>query len=317
MSKKNKEMSLVEQMEIEMQKMEKDKHREKVNKLGKPSLLKRIWAGLLDIFFVLIISVGVEIALVNLFSEKAGYNTLIDNIHTMYEESGLYYLNENNNYVEYDDYKKMDKIIIDYYTNDQYASSKNMIDKYNNEKQNNKCFVLDNNQYVEKLDAKEEDLKAFYEDEYQDALNFFSSNPDYYSKVNKVESLVVISFVLSLFVGTSIIYLVIPLIRKEGETPSQIIHRICIVDVRDISTIKRWQIIVRYLILFLFNYCMPLMLYLQYDYFVPLTIIISVAMICITKNNIGPHDYASQSMVILKSRVDPFQVLNSINGNKK
>ena len=317
MNKKVKEMSLVEQMELEMKKMEKDKHREKINKLAKPMLLTRIWSGLLDIILILLISFGVEMGLVGLFSKPVGYYTLIDNIQTMYGDSGLYYLDENNNYVEYEDYKEMDQIIISYYTNDEYASSKKMLDKYNNEKKNNKCFTLENDQYVEKNDAKEEDLKAFYEDEYQDALDFFTTNPDYYTKVNKVEALVLLSFIVSITIGTSVIYLWIPLLRKEGETPSQIINKMCLIDIRDFSNVKKKQIVLRYFILLLLNYYVPILLFLQYQYFVPFTIILSVAMICITKNNIGPHDYATQSMVILKRRADAFDTLKAITNNSK
>ena len=58
---------------------------------------------------------------------------------------------------------------------------------------------------------------------------------------------------------------------------------------------------------------MPIILFAEVGYFVPLTIIISVLMICITKNNLGPHDFATQSMVILKRRSDAFDMLKSIN----
>ena len=57
---------------------------------------------------------------------------------------------------------------------------------------------------------------------------------------------------------------------------------------------------------------MPVILFVEVGYFVPLTIIISLLMICITKNNLGPHDYATQSMVILKRRSDAFDVLNAM-----
>ena len=132
------------------------------------------------------------------------------------------------------------------------------------------------------------------------------------SGFSKITALIALTILISLTIATSIIYLIVPLFRKEGETPAQIINKLCIIDTRKMSTIKKWQIVVRYLILLLFNYFMPVILFVEVGYFVPLTIIISLLMICITKNNLGPHDYATQSMVILKRRSDAFDVLNAM-----
>ena len=140
----------------------------------------------------------------------------------------------------------------------------------------------------------------------------FDSNPIYKKLVSKITALIALTILISLTIATSIIYLIVPLLRKEGETPAQIINKLCIIDTRKMSTIKKWQIVVRYLILLLFNYFMPVILFVEVGYFVPLTIIISLLMICITKNNLGPHDYATQSMVILKRRSDAFDVLNAM-----
>ena len=54
--KKAKELSLIEQMELEIKKQEKEQKREKINKLAKPNLLTRIWSGLLDVVFVFVIA---------------------------------------------------------------------------------------------------------------------------------------------------------------------------------------------------------------------------------------------------------------------
>ena len=101
------------------------------------------------------------------------------------------------------------------------------------------------------------------------------------------------------------------MLRKEGETPAQIICKLCIVDARNMKQIKRWQILLRYLIILLFDYFLPIVLFIQNGTFVPLTIIITVGMMCITKNNLAPPDYATQSLVILKRRADEFSILNS------
>jgi hypothetical protein len=314
--KKVNELSLVEQMELEIKKQEKAQKKEKINKLAKPNLLSRIWSGLLDVVFVFIITLIVEFAFVNLFYEPIGYNSLVNEIHQMYDASSLYHIDEKGNYIEIEDYKEMDQIIIDYYSNNEYPLSKKMLDQYNNDKQSSTYFIFKDNIYLEKEDASDEKLKEFYEREYQDAINCFNSNPEYIMKVNKIESIIAVSIIFSIIISTSIIYLIVPLIRKEGETPSQIIHKLCLIDIRDLSTIKKSQIVIRYFIILFFNYLFTVVLFIKNDYFVPLTIILSVAMICITKNNIGPHDYVSQSMVILKRRADAFDTLKNITNKK-
>ena len=56
--KKEKTLSLMEQMELEMINEEKSKRKEAIDKIAKPFLIKRIWAGLLDIIFIVILTVG-------------------------------------------------------------------------------------------------------------------------------------------------------------------------------------------------------------------------------------------------------------------
>ena len=125
----------------------------------------------------------------------------------------------------------------------------------------------------------------------------------------------ILTLLLAITLATSIIYLIIPLCRKNGETPAQIINNLCIVDNKSMVDIKKRQIVIRYLVILLFNYFFPILMYVKFSYFSTITIIISVIMICVTKNNIGPHDYLSQSVVILKRKNDVLEMLNSLKQN--
>ena len=258
-----------------------------------------------------------------MFFGITGYNDCVEEVHQMYEDSYLYQIDANGDYIEYTSKDNLDEIIIKYYSTDEYAKSSNQLDNYYNEKLESTYFIKDeNNKIVLKEGIEQNKIDEFYYSKYQKAIRLFDSNPIYKKLVSKITALIALTILISLTIAltilisltiaTSIIYLIVPLFRKEGETPAQIINKLCIIDTRKMSTIKKWQIVVRYLILLLFNYFMPVILFVEVGYFVPLTIIISLLMICITKNNLGPHDYATQSMVILKRRSDAFDVLNAM-----
>jgi len=190
------------------------------------------------------------------------------------------------------------------------------LDKYNESKINSSLFEYDNNgNIIEKFDIEKDKLDEFYYNEYQKAIDVFDSNGYYQNLLTRISSLFILTLLLAITLATSIIYLIIPLCRKNGETPAQIINNLCIVDNKSMVDIKKRQIVIRYLVILLFNYFFPILMYVKFSYFSTITILISVIMICVTKNNIGPHDYLSQSVVILKRKNDVLEMLNSLKQN--
>lgn len=313
--KKRKEsnLSLMEQIELENKKQEKAKLKEEIKNTPKPYLLKRIWAGLLDFILIIILMLGFQTLTNLIVSSSKVYKELIVQTHKMYEESSLYKIDEKGDYVEYNNEDNLDKVIITYYTTSSYAISNNKLNDYNLAKKESNLFDIDSaGNYVVKDIASKEALSLFYENEYQAAINYFETDPSYDKVLSKISFINLMISLNAITIATAIIYLLIPLLRKEGETPSQILLKLCIVDSRNMKQIKKWQIIVRYIIILLFNYFLPVILFLQNGYFVPITIIITVGMMCITKNHISPHDFATQSMVVLKRRADEFSILKSL-----
>lgn len=299
-----------------MEKINEQNRKEKLSKLPKPFLLKRVWAGLLDIIFIVILAIGFEFVFSKTILNISGFNSLIDETREMYLDSNLYIQSENNSYIEYQKGDNLDEIIIQYYENDEYAKNMDCLDKYNESKINSSLFEYDNNgNIIEKLDIEKDKLDEFYYNEYQKAIDVFDSNGYYQNLLTRISSLFILTLLLAITLATSIIYLIIPLCRKNGETPAQIINNLCIVDNKSMVDIKKRQIVIRYLVILLFNYFFPILMYVKFSYFSTITILISVIMICVTKNNIGPHDYLSQSVVILKRKNDALEMLNSLKQN--
>ena len=71
MKKRNKDISLMEQIELENKKQEQQKLKDEKNKTPKPYLLKRIWAGLLDFIFIVILFVGFQVALTSIINNSS------------------------------------------------------------------------------------------------------------------------------------------------------------------------------------------------------------------------------------------------------
>lgn len=314
--RKEKNLSLMEQMELENKRQEKEKLKEEKKTTPKPYLLKRIWAGLLDFVLIAILSICFQFVSTSIVTSSSSYNELINQTHQMYENSYLYQLDEKGNYIEYSKEDNLDQIIINYYSNSNYANKNNKLNDYLTAKDESKLFNVDSNgNYTLKENANLEVASLFYQSEYKKAIDYFETDPTYDTLVSKISFINLMISLNAITLASAIIYLLIPLLRKEGETPSQILLKLCIVDARDMKQIKRWQIIVRYFIILLFDYFLPVILLLQNGYFIPITIIITVGMMCITKNNISPHDFATQSMVILKRRADEFTILKSLKQN--
>lgn len=297
-----------------MERLEREKKQEEVNKIPQPFLLKRIWAGVLDLLMILILSIGMELAIYHTVLKWLGYQEIIENIHQMYDETGLYDKTENGYFKEKEyDADLYQEIIIHYYQQDAYALSSHKIEEFVEKMEASNLFLKDESgNYSIKEDAKVEDVKSFYLKEYHEAIAFFKTDLQYKSYVSKSFSMMMLSYIVSIGLGSSIIFLIIPLCRKEGETPAQIMNKICLVDARDNSTIKKWQIVIRYFVILLFDMYLPILLYIQDVSLFLLPIFITILMMGLTKTNIGPQDYLSQSKVILKHRAGAMEMLHSI-----
>ena len=306
-------ISLMEQFELENKRIEQEKIKEEKKNTPKPYLLKRLWAGILDFIFICILFVGFEFASSLLINNSSFYTDLVKQTQELYKNSNLYQINDNNDYVEYTENDNLDEIITNYYSSDKYATSHNKLENYIKSKIDSNYFEYnENNQLVVKDTINEQEVTLFYYSEYLSAIVFFESDPKYDSLISKITVINLFKTLNSITLATAVIYLLIPMLRKEGETPAQIINKLCVVDARNMKQIKRWQILLRYIIILLFNYFFPIVLFIQNGAFIPLTIIITIGMMCITRNNLAPHDYATQSLIILKRRADEFSVLSSL-----
>ena len=139
---------------------------------------------------------------------------------------------------------------------------------------------------------------SFYEDEYSKALEYFQKNPTYIVDANDT-IMVFISFgLVSLTIACSIVYLLIPLLSKKKVTPAQLLLSLMLVDyVKDLEVTNK-QIIIRFFVILLFEYWVPILLFVNIQMLGLVPILITIVMMSFTKKNLAPHDYLTGTMVI-------------------
>lgn len=281
--------------------------------LKKPYLLTRMFSSFLDFILVILIFAGIEAALYYTAFDMFGYSRMMNEAHTVLTDSHLYTFQEGKGYIPLTEtYNKemspddnYDIPITYYYTNDSRAISDNLFSKYNTAKLTSGYFQLneENNQIIrtETDDAK---VRVFYELEFSKAASFLEKDPVYYRAVQGTYYIVIFTCLFSVTLASSIIYLFIPLLRKDGETPFQIVFKICLVDGRNDTKVKRKQIVIRFVVLVLFNIWIPFLLYVEFTYFTLIPNLITLIMISVTKSFSGPHDYVSHTYVATKRDIE-------------
>ena len=301
---------------------EKQIRKEKIEKITRPYLLKRMVCGLLDLVMVFIVLFIFQyIAKLTLY-KPLGYQESLETILRISDESGLFVKINERSYIEVSKYyqdtteleQNYDEKITYYYTNDQRAINNNKLDSYKKAKEDSNYFDYNDNKYVKKADISDDQIVAFYEQKYAEALTFFRADENYRYASSNTFNIAMYSFFISMLVSSSIFYLLIPLLNKEGETIGQLIGKICLIDARDGSKVKPWQILVRFIVLFIINFFIPFFIYKHWGRVILISDVATVFIMSFTRKTKGPQDFASLSMVILKHRADAMDTLKVMVG---
>ena len=303
---------------------EKQKNKDIVNHITRPFLLKRFGVGLLDLLIIFIVAALFEFILYISLFKPLGYYDYKNNVMEIARDSGLF-VEHDDSYIEVDKYynnhddliKNYDEKITYFYTNDQIAISKNKIDEYNNSKEQSGYFNKIDGKYVVKDGIEKNVLVNFYNNQYSKAMDLLYENENYSLGIIKTFHIIMYTSLISFTLSISIFYLLIPMLTKEGETIGYLIGKICLIDDRNGTKIKKWQIFMRFITTYVINFYIPFFIYVQFQKFNLITVLVTLFMISFTKRNRGPQDFASLSLVILKHRSDAIDALSGMVGNNK
>lgn len=280
-------------------------HKENLIKQNRPFLLTRYVAAFIDFLIMVITFIVLLTCFEPLIINSTNYNNYVTNAQIVLENSGLYNKNEDNFFTQKEYDKTIyDQIITNYYSSDNYAKENNKLDEYNKAKSESTFYTKVDDNLVLNNDVDEEKLKNFLTDQYQKALAFVKTNPIYIQNINKSFTIFFLVIVLFIAIDVTIFYLIVPLCRKNGETIGQIIFKMKLIDTRTISQVKKWQILVRYIIILAFDYLLGATLYLKFSSGIMLLpILITSFCIALTKLNVGPHDLISQTMIVSRKDI--------------
>lgn len=289
----------------------KEQVKKDAQNIGRPSLMRRIGSGALDVLFVVVLFVALMVFAAGVLFEPFGYNQATETINSISKHSGLYVEKGGllfSVHNAYDDQKLVEENyhtpILYFYTNDSLCVAEGKLDEYNQAREQSNLFTKDTNGNLVPKDAQSDELRTFYEQQYDKAVDFLATRPEYVQAVNKTFGVMMSTIFVALLVSTGIFYFLFPLVFKRGETLAQRICKMCLIDSRDNSRPKKWQIFLRSLAVVVINFLLPLAIYVVFATVSLAPIIISVSIMCLTKFNKGPQDYVSQTHVVLRHHAD-------------
>lgn len=286
----------------------KEQVKKDLEQISRPSLMRRIGSGLLDVLFVIVLLALIELFTAAVLFRPLGYYDAQSDIDKIFAESGLY-LRQNSFNVQiknaYDESKTVeenyDVPITRFYTENARSKAENKLAEYEKAKLDSDYYVRDElGALVKKENVADNGLKTFYEQQYDKALDFLTKDSVYVTAVNKTFNIMVYSILISFLISAGVFYFLIPLVRKNGETLGQIICKVCLVDARNVGKVKKMQVVVRSLIVVVLEYLVPFWIYIFFNHVTMLTFLVSFAMMCLIKYNRGPQDFASYTQVVMK-----------------
>lgn len=279
-----------------------------------PYLITRMGAGLLDLFMIFLFFIVLQTAAFYTLYEPLGYHDALNTAQNVLLDSGLYIVDENNNFLtlveEYSyDEEEVDSEIVfleqyydvpitKFYAENSEAITANKYDTYLSAKANSTLFILEDGVYVVKEAAEISELKNFYELHYKSALAFLDKTPLYVINARKVFIISVFSNLGAASLSFSVFYLLIPLFSKYQQTIAQRQFKIGLIDTATSTRASRKQTLLRFIVLIAFNLWVPFLIYARFAYFTVIPVLITLVTIVATKNKQSVHEYASKTMLV-------------------
>ncbi|MFA5421749.1 MAG: RDD family protein [Bacilli bacterium] len=276
-------------------------------KLPKPYLITRIGASFLDFLMIFIIFAGFEALTYFTLFEPLGYHALIDEAHQVLSDSHLYSYDSAKGYSTITEAynedltpeENYDVPIVYYYSQDARALQNDRLALYYNEKTTSTYFVEESEGIFARAgNATDDEIRTFLASEYDKAIAFLEDDPVYLNGIQKSFYIVIFSVLINATLATGIIHLLIPMLMKNGQTPFKLVFKLALVDNRDETRAKRWQIVVRFSILISFNIWIPILLFAKFTYFTLIPVFATIIMMSLTKTYSGPHDYFSKTYIV-------------------
>ena len=317
----------IEEMDHQQQQIRADQLREELEKRkdsARPSLLKRIGAGLLDFIMALAFAGALFVIAYFAILPAAGYNKASKQIFDAYEQSGLYVKGNQTNYDQlikhYDEDKtpeeNYDVPLTFFYTTNDRAISENQNEAYIQRKVDSGYYVIDENgKCVSKTGVIFGDRQYFLETEYSRAIDYLWKDPTLIKAQNITYMSMFLSILSCTLISCLFFYFIVPLADKGNRTFAYMIFKLIIVDSKDLQPITdKGRIILRAFMFVTITYISTILLYfwaggITYAY-IPFTL--NTLILAVAHSNSGLHDYGTRINVLNQSQSNPFENLQAI-----
>ena len=186
-------------------------------------------------------------------------------------------------------YEIVDNKLVEVYEDDNIQNGfifTGNFDKYNENKEKSKLFIVEDGQYIE--NGTEEELKKFYKENWTIAKKYieetdeFKSYDEPYKK--RMKLYLEVSLVVPAFISIIGLLIVVPFFNKDGKTISKYMFKISVVN-ENLENLNRLQIFTRQFFFVL-------------SIFTLIPMIISLIMYMFSERGKTLHDYVSLSRVI-------------------
>lgn len=269
------------------------------NEVVKAPFSRRVGVAITDLFILLFTFLIFNTYILSpIVASTTSYTKATDEYKEVLLDSNLYILNDKN-YQEiintYDEksqtekefYLYIDSKLIKFYEN--YNNENINITTYNEAKEESNLFDIN---YTLKNDSNIEEVKEFFNNEYNKALRLFNNYDDNYLDLARtITQYSIVIMISALTISSIILYLVIPLCMKNGETIGKKLFSIGLASAKDGFKVKKTQIIIRFLVFFLIEILLSI-------FTLGIPLIISFSMLVFNKNGYSLHDYFAATICI-------------------
>lgn len=280
---------------------------EKTFVFKKPKWLRRIGSAVIDLLAAVII------ALLFSYASTPITNAIFDSENVMKEyysyavESKLYVFNEDGSIALINDITTYDDNLTYFYENctdnkiNEYLTKKSEhqdLFKYNEQTKSYEEFDYLNNQ---ELIGK---YMVFYAEVRDHCVNtylnpYLSTQEGYKDALTTLNRILYTNILMCSFVGLLVIYLIIPLIHKDGKTIGKMMFKLKIISkVGNSPKPSKSQLLYRQLITVLFEYVLSVATFGIFGIPLPLTLLFSMSMVFIGKYNQSFHDFATSTLLV-------------------
>ena len=288
----------------------------------KPKWLRRFSSAILDLFAAIILALLFSFVATPLSNSLFDSQTIYDTYYGYAVSTNIYEYNDNGGVSLIDDIENMNQNITLFYK----ECTDNKLDEYETSKSERlDLFVYDEikQSYIElDYDKTNYDIKAqyilFYENELNKCVNNYLDNylnqfDDYKIALSNLNKMLYFTIVISALFGLVVIYLLIPMIHKEGKTIGKMAFRLKVVSkVGTSPTPTKLQILFRQLVTIFFEFILSIATLGFVGIVLPITLLISTCLLFLTKLNQSFHDLCCSTFII-----DEYPNNNPITENEK